>query len=197
MVRLTAYGPAQFSNVESLPLTKLRPQQSAKLEDYLPKDPTEGRTAHCTLFSLSLAKSVFLVTDTAISAMPKLQLTGAAAKATGCAVGSTISLVSAGNCLRAGIERYGSIQGLVAEKQLRETRALAAYEAKKMRGEAAKQPRSRHACNFAGLNQNVGLLSSPEYGLVHLGPLPFYSCDSSEERDEEYQGLSSGWEGYY
>jgi len=129
-----------------------------------------------------MAKSLFLLTDPQLAALPSLQLTGEAAKRSGAAIGADprITLVTSGSCVAAAVARWGSEAALRAEAGARLERARESFDARSAaaRADASKEtkfpsgPRpGKEQCSFPHLNQANGLFThDPVYGLSRCPP---------------------------
>lgn len=155
---------------------------------------THRQTPRCAFFSKSLAKSIFLLTDAQLAALPQLTLEGDAAKRSGVAIGSNpkITLVTSGACLAAAVARFGSEAALAAEAAKRFAAADAKLQAKEDEKRAAHHMSPPYApvtrketCNFPHLNQAGGVYTrDPAFGLRFCPPLNWTPEDEYDDDDD-------------
>ncbi len=132
------------------------------LEAFLPAPAADANAASgatprgapplCAYVTRATAKHCFLLTDKQVAALPCLQLRGDMAKRTGLpvAAGACITLLTAGDCLRAAVARFGSLAALAAAAAAKREEARAALEEP-----GGKLPAALKAtCNFPHLNQS-------------------------------------------
>ena len=116
----------------------------------------------CALMTRNMAKHLFLLSDGVVNALPSLVISGADATRIGASFSSASSatLVTAGDCLRASLARFGTPAALVAAAAARRATMLAAHETKRESAADAKTrerikapPDAKDKINLVHLNQ--------------------------------------------
>jgi hypothetical protein len=148
--------PDAAARAKAFPTTTLDAFLPAPAADASAASGAAPRTAPplCAYVTRATAKHCFLLTDKQVAALPCLQLRGDMARRTGIlvAAGVAITLLTAGDCLRAAVARFGSLAALAAASAAKREEARAALEDSEPGG---KLPAALKAtCNLPHLNQS-------------------------------------------